>query len=79
MDKNTVLSIGTKKQVVNSPRTKNFNDLIVVGIMGRMEKRHRKKVQKLNDLLEMRMEKKKQIKELMAKRAGTFNMKDNML
>ena len=65
--------------MVNSPHTKNLEDLIVVGSMGEMEKCHQKKVRKINDLLEMRMEKKKKIKELMAKRAGTFHPKDKML
>jgi hypothetical protein len=40
--------------------------------MGEKEKRHQRKVQKLNELMDRRMERKKQIRELMAKRAGNY-------
>jgi hypothetical protein len=55
-----------------------MDDLIVMGTMGEKEKRHRKKAQKLNELIEMRMQRKMQVKELMAKRAGTFDLKVNI-
>jgi hypothetical protein len=54
-----------------------LDDLIVVGIGGGREKCRLKKI--LNELIEMRMGRKKQTQELMDKRAGTFNLKDNTL
>jgi hypothetical protein len=56
-----------------------LDDLIIVGNIGERESSHQKKVQKLNELIEMRIERKKRVKELMAKRAGAFHMKDNKL
>jgi hypothetical protein len=42
--------------------------------MGEREKRHQKKVQRFNEMIEMRMERKKRVKELMAKRSGTLHV-----
>ena len=56
-----------------------MDDLIIVGKMGERENLHRKKVQRLNELIEMRVERKKRIRELIDKRAGTFNLKDEGL
>jgi hypothetical protein len=47
--------------------------------MGERERRHQKKVEKINELIEMRLERKKRVKELLAKRAGTFHLKDDKL
>jgi hypothetical protein len=66
------LNIKTKKRKFNHSDKKDLEDLIVVGEMGERERLHQKKVQRLNELIEMRMERKKRTKELMAKRAGTF-------
>lgn len=56
-----------------------MDDLIIVGKMREEEKSHQKKVQKFNKLIEMRMERKKQVKELIAKRAGAFQLKDDKM
>jgi hypothetical protein len=62
-----------KKQKINtSKRRKNLDDLIIVGMIGEREKPHQKKVEKLNELIEMRIQRKRRVKELMAKRAGSF-------
>jgi hypothetical protein len=58
---------------------KNLDDLIIVGKIGEKEKPHRKKVQKINELIEMQIERKERVKELMAKRAGAFHLKNNKL
>jgi hypothetical protein len=50
-----------------------LDDLVVVGEIGEREKSYQKKVQKVNELIEMRIERKIKIKELMAKRAGTYS------
>jgi hypothetical protein len=60
----------TKKRKINLSNSKDLDDLIVVGMMGETEKRHRKKVREINELIEMRIKRKKEIKELMAKRSG---------
>jgi hypothetical protein len=54
-----------------------LNNLIIIGKIGEKEKFHQKKVQKLNELIEMRIERKKRVKELIAKRAGAFHLKNN--
>jgi len=51
---------------------RNDCSLIVVGKMGEKEISHQKKVQKLNELIAMRVARKMRLKELMEKRAGTF-------
>jgi hypothetical protein len=56
-----------------------LDDLIIVGKMREEEMCHQKKVQKFNELIEMRMERKKRVKELIAKRAGTFQLKDDKM
>jgi hypothetical protein len=56
-----------------------LDDLIIVGKRKEKKTPHQKKVQMLNELIQMRMERKKYVKELMAKRAGTFHLKDNKL
>jgi hypothetical protein len=58
---------------MKASKKKNLDDLIVVGEIGEREKSHQKKVQKVNELIEMRIERKINIKELMAKRAGTYS------
>jgi hypothetical protein len=50
-----------------------FYDLAIVGQMGVEEISHQKRVQKINELMDMQMERKKRVKELMAKREGTFH------
>lgn len=66
----------TKK---NKNKGKNLDDLIIVGKRKEKKNSHQKKVKMLNELIQMRMERKKCVKELMAKRAGTFHIKDNRL
>lgn len=66
--------VSSKKKIKALDR-KNLDDLIIIGKTGKRAKRHWKKVQELNELLEMRMERKKRIKELIAKRTGTFKIK----
>jgi hypothetical protein len=56
-----------------------LEDLIIVGEMGERERSHQKKVQRLNELIEMRIKRKKRTKELMAKRARISTSKDNKL
>lgn len=51
---------------------KNTDDLIIIGKIGEKKRSLQKKVQKLNELIEMRIEKKKRVKELIAKRAGVW-------
>ena len=49
-----------------------MDDLVIMGKIGERETSHQKKVQKIKELVEMRIERKKHVKELEAKRAGTF-------
>lgn len=46
--------------------------LIIVGNRGEKDISHRKRAQKLNELIAMRVARKMRLKELMEKRAGTF-------
>jgi hypothetical protein len=64
---------------MNASNRKNLDDLIIVGKIGERERHHQRKVQKINELIEMRIERKRRVKELMAKRSGTFYQKDNKL
>lgn len=52
---------------------KQIYDLDVPGQASKGEISHQKRVQKLNELIESRIERKKRVKELMAKRAGNFD------
>jgi len=58
--------------MVNGSQSKNLDVLIVMGTMGKKEKRHQRKVLRFKELMEMRIERKKKIKDLMAKRAGNY-------
>jgi hypothetical protein len=64
-----------ERKIGSSDGKKLSNDLVIVGKIGDKEITHQKKVQKLNELIKMRMERKKRVKELMAKRGGTFEGK----
>lgn len=69
----------TGNKIINTSDRRDLDDLIIVGMEGEGGKRHRKKVQKINEIIEMRIERKKRIKELMTKRSGNFNIYDNKL
>jgi len=50
----------------------NDSGLIIIGKRGEKEISHQKKVQKLKELIAMRVARKKRLEELMEKRAGVF-------
>jgi hypothetical protein len=52
---------------MKASKKKNLDDLVVVGEIGEREKSHQKKVQKVNELIEMRIERKIKIKEFRVK------------
>lgn len=71
----TESSTEPKKGKTDGWTGKNLDDLIAVGKM-----REEEKVWKFNELIEMRMERRKHaVKELIAKRAGTFQQKDDKM
>jgi hypothetical protein len=52
-----------------------FGDIVIVGTGGEKDTSYKKKVQKLRQLIAMRVARKKRVEELMAKREGTFLQK----
>lgn len=74
MQKNEACKVpSSKERGKNTDRSGWRNDdadLIVVRKRGEKENSHQKKVQKLNELIAMRVARKMRLKELMAKRAG---------
>jgi len=70
-----VLSQPKKERKINGSE-KKFHDLTIVGIGREKGTSHQKKVQKLRQLMGMRLARKKRVEELMAKREGTFLQKN---
>lgn len=59
---------------VNS-NSRDFGHLVIVGKRGEKEISHQKRVKTLTDLIAMRVVQREKVRELMAKRAGTFDEK----
>ena len=57
--------------------SQKLDNLIIVGTGEGKDMSHRKKVQKLRQLMAMRVARKKRVEELMTKRKGTFLQKNN--
>jgi hypothetical protein len=67
-----VPSLKERGKNADSSGWRNDDGLIVIRKRGEMDNSHQKKVQKVNELIAMRVARKMRLKELMEKRAGTF-------
>lgn len=74
--KNFAASQGPKLRKIqgrNGSNERSFGSLIITGKGGEREISHKKRVESLTELISMRVERRRKVRELMAKRAGTFD------